>query len=279
MSNGEGNDDGDLFDKNSPKEQIAARYLKGHLETTGVENELLLTSPLMIPLEKVVYDPEGEVHINKDGLKLDFRYRTPSADLDMDKLPINKDLPEGGSKPTRPEEIRILEELSIERKGRTLKLSEALPPNCQIYFDPSRESLIDAPSSAVDTVGRKVMIFGDLTKLGNVASLFHEAGHLWDVDPEKNPEYVDTVGTSVFVLDFSIYEDSPFDNLMSNQVGEVVLKSERHAWAFALKRLKPFIDNIDSPINVKVLSVIIHNRCLKSYSDLIKHALNKIKSS
>ena len=82
--------------------------------------------------------------------------------------------------------------------------------------------------------------------------VFHEIGH------RKDP--------NISILDAFSRREPGQDNGVENKK---MLDRERHAWAYSLNKLKPFLSGLNA--DLEEVNTFIHKRCLGSYSDFIKN--------
>lgn len=102
--------------------------------------------------------------------------------------------------------------------------------------------------------------------------LFHELGHFERStirSKTEQEEYEAALRKSKSLIMSML----PFGKLTEKQAG-VILKEERDAWAFALRTLRPFEQDLDLNLNKALDTIHIHS--LQSYSDEIRDEL-KIK--
>ncbi len=227
----------------------------------------------MTPLGEVTYAREGGVSVKKDGLELNFSYESLPGQLDEDTRDFLNLIPGKGSKLN---DIRILRDFKLRKDGHILDLSEILPRGSSVYFDPTREGLVDINFQTIDSSYlRKIMLFGDLTRVGNIASLIHEAGHLDDLNPDKNPQWALEVARAKIAVS-GLPNFFSRERVVRPREGALDLEAERNAWAFALRRLKPFFDETKDYFDNDAILQLVHRSSLKTYSDDIEKDLVKV---
>lgn len=239
------------------QELVAAKYLKSHLEPrkVGVKPELLYK-----PVAEVDYKEKGEANFNIGKLRVDFSYGP------VDRLPIvlYGELNLAG---ITEKTLRLINKLTIQDKnGRTLDLIDIMPPGSKVYIDPFYDSAaykspVLTDNAFVDPKTKRVVLLGDISVPRTILSLLHEAGHL-----NRLPESMEEAGSK--------REKALSTETISPSDAAFVLRMERDAWAFALRKLRPFLNkDPNSPLNKDAVLYEIHNFALKSYSNRLKEHL------
>ncbi len=95
-----------------------------------------------------------------------------------------------------------------------INIMDIMPEDCRALFDPKSNDLEKSGEYPEEKI---VTVYGDITEPKVILALLHEIGHI-HAEPEKYGK--------------------PFRKTNTNQ--EIVL-SERKAWAFALRIIKPFL--------------------------------------
>jgi hypothetical protein len=106
-------------------------------------------------------------------------------------------------------------------------------------------------------------------------SLLHEAGHVHDphlnsVTTQEDQE----LRKELFGLQFSLPEEKKANKETTQKVAAHILRAERNAWAYALKKLRPFFEGEDGEfLTEQAVMDLIHNDSLDSYAAGIYKAL------
>jgi len=211
------------------------------------------------------------VEIEKEGMRLSFEYKILPSHLLIKNTVKLHELYENDQKIIKatgfePERFKELKSFSLKNKSSKADVFEILPEKYQIYFCPDEKN--DRVESSVFVEQKLVLITGDLSKPLTILSLFHEIGHLVDDkimgDKDKEERHKESrirynkAGQPIKSPDDTgVYKPTENDLV-------TILNSERNAWAFAIKKLKPFLKNLN--IDNQDLRVYIHDYALKSYS-------------
>ena len=131
------------------------------------------------------------------------------------------------------------------------KMDEVLPPDFSVYF-----TLSEAGEETCYVVieDKRIVLFGDPSSPRILLSLFHEIGHIYEQKNEKKfapEEYQDRKSVDVTSIAKRVH-------------------SERDAWAFALKYLRPILTrtkDVDGAISADDALAFAKNVALHSYSE------------
>lgn len=118
-------------------------------------------------------------------------------------------------------------------------------PNLKITFNPRKK--IDVFNSGEK--GR-IMASGDITKVGTIIGILHEIGHL------VNPKGDDIAARRRYAKRENV----------TQRESSGILESERNAWAFALEKIKPFLDQNSRDCVISSM----HSMFLQTYSDNLR---------
>ncbi|MCX6793204.1 MAG: hypothetical protein NTY12_04215 [Candidatus Falkowbacteria bacterium] len=153
---------------------------------------------------------------------------------------------------------RKLDNFVIENEVGRFDLNEAFPEG-KVLFNIE----IGKGQSYIDIYNKVIILGEDPWTPEGLVTLLHEVGHYKDY-LRSNPSERHAKKTARNSIDEG--KDIEFNS-------ELLLRKERDAWAYALKDLDPFREDLD--IYLDELQEEIHGSCLKSYSDIIKEKLNK----
>ena len=241
-------------------------YLEKKLEPTSLPKEELRKyfEAFNQPFQEVVFEEAGTLTIEKGDLKIDLQYEFPPKELfvkntkDIFKLPREKQrLFEGMD--AVPNKYRQLKKFTLENKKAVLNITD-LVPETKIFFRTNfdkkgKESL---GNSRFDVEINSVILSNHILNSYGMAILLHEVGHASDpftLSAEEFPRPKDP--------DEKIY--------FTHEQLQVVLRSERNANAFMLKKIKPFMTDLE--IDPAALDKFIQYQ-LGDYSRQIKAALS-----
>jgi len=146
-----------------------------------------------------------------------------------------------------------------------LSISDLLPTGTKIYASTDQYFANDSshvvPNPTKD--GFSIFVSGSLTHAVDVVTLLHEIGHMYAATKSEASE------------GYGAYEalhDRSNQTFSSDKNLSYCLNIERKAWAYALKRLAPFMskDGNDGLLSRAGVSKLIHRAALRSYSDKIR---------
>lgn len=161
-------------------------------------------------------------------------------------------------------EMFVAEDLTLVKGEKTISLREMTPKSIRYFVrdkynfsekddDFAVEKISDKEDP--DKVRMKIIIYGDLSKSGNVLSLFHEIGHthpdpkleldLGNARDRLNRAYYRAKGYRPTKQDV-LYRPSregefrPVKRELANRFLHLEAKEERNAWAYAIRALRKF---------------------------------------
>ncbi|MDP3646246.1 MAG: hypothetical protein Q8R25_04110 [bacterium] len=222
--------------KETPKQYLDKKRNMESDEDKVAEVERILQEPL----SNIAYErePKGSVSAERGLYKITFDY----ARSEKETLKIEK------------EELRIatlyeMRGLTFERPDKNLSLNfEELAPGYKFIFCPD----VDNVSSYVSIDGKRVVLVGNPASLGSILTVLHEVGHIHEQAlPDRFDEY------------------APHVELAEK------LHSERSAWAYALKKIKPFLDDIEgNPLHKSNALLYAKERALYTYAEWVNDQLH-----
>lgn len=242
-------------------------YLSTHLEPTvdkqGKKIEEMdpkvLDQPIIEGLT-VDYGSREGVHFEDDNSSLDMSYAPQSYEESRE---IIAKLQKARHKMTSPDAIKLVERMikfyysptyNLDKfrfqKGEHVLDSADLDEigETKIVFNPRTEIEVNS-----NGFSGEILISGDMTRLDTILKVLHEIGHRANPG-EDTGEMRDRYGSR---------ED------ISEKEAEAILESERKAWAFALKKIRPFLEDDQRE---QVLE-FIHNYCLNYYSGNLRRQI------
>lgn len=238
-------------------------YLVRHLESPSPP---MLTPELdkalekfCSPIKEIDFHGERDAVMQQGDISISFSW-TPAhlADLSEDRRGI---IYHYGS----IYGLMVLDNFTVtnNRTNAIVTRSDILPTNMTVAFAPH---YYGKPWTSF-YLGEGIVILSEPLNIpATIASLFHEAGHNHDfkVRPEIIPvaEKIESI----------VWEQG--EQGLTRQELEEFLHYERNAWAFALKRLKPFIGD-NGPFPEKPLFYVAHNYSLHTKSEAIRENLQK----
>ena len=260
-------------------------YLDKYLESQQ-EPALNLHSDLGLATQEKVEDNGREVEAKIGALDIKYDYKPLVYDfkkIKEEKLSngesvvaacwdgMMSEIVENGVIPMGLERVTILEidDLQISAqvgdKEQQLSISDLLPTGTKIYASTDQYFANDSshvvPNPTKD--GFSIFVSGSLTHAVDVVTLLHEIGHMYAATKSEASE------------GYGAYEalhDRSNQTFSSDKNLSYCLNIERKAWAYALKRLAPFMskDGNDGLLSRAGVSKLIHRAALRSYSDKIR---------
>lgn len=186
--------------------------------------------------------------------------RDDGSELFVDEL-INEDGQMFGTKDIR---------LAIDRSGKSISFASLIASNYKfISMEQDRqsipESIGDHEPWSTDS-RKKTILFGDLTKAGALLSLLHEAGHSFQQEDADKLEELE--------FQIKLYEtraDQKKLNELAKEYEAIWARTERNAWAYALKKTRAIKRNLGFNLepNLKSREDIndIIGTCLTAYDN------------
>lgn len=178
---------------------------------------------LSVPMQGVSYEERGSFEIGEGNLKVKVSY---SSIENNEKSRIQAFIKEtsrwreGGESPTylNTDTWRRVDSLVIEYEEREIDVLRTGPSAYNIYFSSG-----DFINGAV--MDNEIFIIGGLEKPISLVTLMHEIGHLWDFAKLKESRTEQLVDSHRY----------------ARQAEKI--REERAANAFALKQMRPFIED------------------------------------
>lgn len=205
-----------------------------------------------------------EIVMTKNNVQIEFRFKTIPLEQQLDHFTVSDlillttIIGKDPAKESIPEDIKIITELKLSTtvsnggSKKEFSFSEELPQQWKCYYIPY-------PEFIAETLGDKVVIFGDFSKPYEVLALLHELGHVKDFEKMDK----DNLQKSI--------EDTRQINFEENDIqpeqAERRFKLERSAWAYALSKIRPFLGKSNSGLfTVSQVREYVDNYSLGSYS-------------
>ena len=221
---------------------------------------------------------EKEISVSGRGLRIDMK--CGAVDLltvdHLKRLGVNVDI-----NSTNQKEWRILESYEFsDEKGNNINLNDLLQykgprlgkmttRDLTILFHNSGltpESFRLGEANAEHSV---VMIYGNVLSPATLITVLHEMGHCENPPNEKDMRY------RGYLLTFNkkfLTEDEGKDPEIEEKIAGEVVKQERDAWAFALKKLRPFMRS--GALDKKDVLQVCHDIALRGYMNRINDVIN-----
>mgnify|MGYP001570202935 CR=1 FL=1 len=273
----------ELVEENAPvliDTEESKRYLRKHLEPDESPEQFLEGLELKRSLDKrhtlegniesrYAYGEGGAANAKIGSLDSIFSYESVRAE----------DIPEGvarilqkwGNEETSEANTRRLTSFELEVPGSPARLNvtDLLPEDYRIFINAER----DVSASWVNRGERYIYLGTDVTTPGGVMTLLHEVGHTATEykRTDKEEARYKTARKQNNDLKPGQYEKP------SSEAMALVLKDERDAWAFALKKIRPLLTKETSTqfFDREVIEKYIHQTCLSSYSDEMREYVDK----
>lgn len=241
-------------------------YVKKHLQKKEVKIERKdLSSDLSRATFEYSIDSSGTIEMEKNGLKLSFDYIPiePPIDIDIDKL--NEKII-GGEQITNEERHAGMIKAWDERAGSDGEFKEITrlnisngfvkwdlkeeAPNSRLFVLFAKDGL---HNGGVDFVTKNVYMIG-LNSPKHFIALLHEVGHVITLD-----DVIPTYDQYKALLDLRLNDGQ---KLLKPDSYAVILDAERTAWAYAIRRIVPFVNNF----GIKIQDIIqLKDYSLQSY--------------
>jgi len=243
-------------------------YLSRHLEPKSVEHTddaavldegYNLNCPIIDGIE-VDYNKHEGLVLERDGRSFEAQY-TPLSKDETDRMLHG--LRTARNEAHSPSIVELIEKMinfyssgtyhldkfRVQKGDNVLDLDGlAKSVGANIVFNPKNE--ID--ENSLDT-SKRILTSGDITKVSTVVKILHEIGHLMRPGDESKG------AIKRYLSRESITELE----------AEEILHSERDAWAFTLKKIKPFLEGEQRE---DILN-FIHGYCLSYYSGNIREQM------
>jgi hypothetical protein len=165
--------------------------------------------------------------------------------------------------------LRVVDKFTLRNRGGEYDIKEIF--DGKIFFNFKKE----LSESGLDPASGSIFLTKDPLTPEGLLILSHEVGHYKSNtrNSENDPvthDYKEKIG-SIFREIINL----PINNLSADfeEAAASVLESERSAWAYALKHLRPFLK--DLKLGNKDLEKYIHSFCLQSYSNAINSTFSK----
>jgi hypothetical protein len=147
---------------------------------------------------------------------------------------------------------------TLRSGSEEFRLDDLAPEGWSVIF---RRRPIEQMGGDTRIKEKLLMIGSNILSRKGIMELFHEAGHahiLETMTEDQQNQYLKTV--IELMAQFRRHERP-----MSSDAVDSVLNTERNAWAFALKHIRPLVDA--DVISKEDLRYFIHHVALKWYSD------------
>ncbi|HEY4715469.1 MAG TPA: hypothetical protein VIH31_03105 [Candidatus Paceibacterota bacterium] len=225
------------------------------------------------PFTTVEYKDQDQVSLEKGKLNLSFNYQDLPKHLLINKI---KDIEQLEKKDQRivemmrfkPQSFKELTDYSLKNSQDKIDLFNLLPAGYKVYFSSTGDQLI----SAVDLKNGILLINEFKINPKTILTIFHETGHVLKYGKMNDQNQRDFLKANRdFKMSSDLYGSNAFK--LTKDDLSVVLKSERDAWAFTLKTLKPFFKDME--IEMQDLKAFVHDFALQTYSEEIHNIIEK----
>lgn len=225
-----------IFTMNESSREYLDKKRVLHEDEKGLKEAKRL---LQKPLGQVSFDERGSVHLEQGPYAVRFQYERTSEPLsDIEKSEL------------REATLYRAKEIILERKGTgaTLNIDE-IAKGYSIFF--CRDFDEEDVSSYVVPESKRIVLIGEPTRFGTLLSLLHEIGHTYERELPKK-----------------------FDLTRDTDLAEKLL-AERNAWAYALRKMRPFLDESkDNPLSKRNVLLYAKQRALSTYVESINDELH-----
>ncbi len=263
-------------------------YLEQHLEPKreGIATPEGLSAPLA---ENVEYtdDPFNKLEVTRDGLSLEIVYGESATYKVM--RAVESYLSFAQTKESEFAEWRQLYSLKLRNeKGQQLDLDFSANTNGVEKGKPTTvvfRAGVNRPTNATKSTGAlrhtvtedRIFIPGNLLSPGDILLLLHELGHAavlnkYQENDERKLVQVYRYLAYVRTLNHKrLNGDEESDPDINEKIFGTLLQEERDAWAFAIKKFKPFIGS--AKITREAVLALVHEKALQSYSNTFRTML------
>lgn len=239
------------------------KYLENKIDPEEPRNQEYfeqVINRMKTPLQKIDYPEEGETRIEKGDLEIEIAFQPAKRFVERNgKRDHNlaRVLFEAG-------DWKMIEKFILRNKktGAALDFLSILPKDYRILWT-SNDS--EEPRQTADFENKMCLSRGDLAQPRIIVGLLHEIGHC--VDCENIEEFFDRNQYGRDHVLFEIYQDDP-DRKMPAASLERMLRAERNAWSFALRKIRSFFD--EENFNKKDIVTYVRERGLASYGKGIR---------
>ncbi len=232
-----------------------SEYLNKHIPKDETSNEEFFAA------KEILSKPFGEITYQNEGG--DVKIENPPFELEISYEPLTQE----DKKPFQPHEptpdtLMRLKTFTLSRRDKNIsvQLFDIVPPDYNVYFDTTAAD----HSDIVYPDSKRIVLFGKLAAPKTILGLFHEGGHI--IEQAKGEAEFGPEKHSTQLVDH-----------LARQ-----LLSERDAWAFALKKIKPFLDEEEGDqFTIQRDAVIEHikNYALRTYTDSIKNSVESARAT
>lgn len=220
------------------RSESPSEYISKHLDTIDPEQIKIANQNLARPFGKIHLLDSGKGHITQSPFTVDFSYnQTENEKIHSGTVPNEK--------------LWELKNLIVkkDRVNQTLDISSLLPNGYKIYFTTGNNE----KSWSSYIFEKAIVLNREPNSPGALLDLLHEIGH-------SNSRHDDG---DKFKAEKGRLQSGDVSDLASR------LLDERNAWAFALKKFKPFLDCSPQEegfsINKQDVLTRIKNYALESY--------------
>lgn len=152
-----------------------------------------------------------------------------------------------------------------KRTGEKLDVMKLLPSDYLLIF---REDLKGERRQGSDFINKYCLISGDPSRPSVILGILHEIGHCDERENIKDDYARRMYGYDNSVLSANI--GNPFFKMSARSLKDI-LKSERNAWSFVLKNVKPLLGL--GPMDKESVDKYIHEFALTTYSNEIREKM------
>jgi hypothetical protein len=195
--------------------------------------------------EEVDYDDTRELKMESDGKALEIGWRVVPNEM-KDTILDHADSHKGGEFTRRvkhyfsQEHLYFLNNLVLKRSdGTKTDIREITGEGTAIIF-----STDDSETFEDFRLDEIICFSGDPTKIVSIAMLLHEIGHGVVESPSIKSRRLENAGVV----------------LTSENVAEL-LENERDSWAFAINKMRPFLDSEQREILLRFVHEALQERC------------------
>jgi len=240
-------------------------YLGQYIEPPRAEGEkrptdIIPDQPIIEGLPTVDYREEKEIEFEASGTSLSLSFSELPENFvakRVNSLQRTIEMTTGDEQTLAKKILNFylttaysIDEFTIKKGEDALDLSEIKKefPFARIIVNPKKTTDVN-----VRELSGTILISGDITRLETILGLLHEMGHLSD-KTEMNW--------------FAMRRYTQGERISVREAKQI-LRYERNAWAFAIRKIKPFLDKDTKEQVIHFM----HEDALKSHSEQIREQI------
>lgn len=237
------------------------KYIQTHVEPTAnfCKKEVVsdyVKEHFLNPQEQVYFEDQGIVEFSIQNILFQVRYErvlpfSPYAKYEEDSSNkenmLSKKETNEISDVIRGDinDIIQIKEFTIDDQKNFFRLSDYLPAEYRIYLDPKSEKTIGDNRGIHQRNDQRIIVCGNISSLYVIFALLHEVGHIASTQNKEQNEKI-----------LEIRRKKSADMTLEDKA--IILREERDADAFVLKKFRPFLHQagLDNQTIIKLCDYI-----------------------